>query len=160
MILISLIAMASFSFGAADFQLVKPAEIKQLPAQVRKALEEDKCLVPSDPKAKEPIGWTKGKFADKRQTDFAVLCSAPSGKTKIKVVWGGRDFACPDSIAQQPSRIQRTVQAVPFKKLVDVLRKGKRDTPKHFEADGIQDYVVQKKALVYFCNNGRWESIR
>lgn len=157
MIFISLITMAQISFGAADFQYIKPADIKQFPAAVKKALEEDKCLVPSDPRSKDPVGWTKGKFADKHQTDWAVLCSIPAGKTKIKVVWGGKDFACPDSIALQPARIQRTVQAVPFKKLVDVLRKDKRNTPKQFEADGIQDSVVQKTSIVYFCNNGRWE---
>ncbi len=141
--------------AAKEIQLLKPSEIKQFPAAVKKALEAEKCMIPSVSGAKQPSGWAKGKFADKIQTDWAVLCSDKNGKSKIKVVWGGRDFACPDSFAMSPNK-SRAIHSVSHQQVIAYLKKDRKEAPKTFQQEGIADVFVEKASVVYFCSGGKW----
>ncbi len=108
-----------FKSAAKLIKYMKPSEVKEFPKLVLTELDKEKCLIPVVPGMSVSTGWAKGKFADKDQTDWAILCSN-NGKSKIKVVWGGNNKPCPDSfnLGEDKQYLQTQVNGIEFSRMV------------------------------------------
>lgn len=165
-------AVPDFDKAAKEIQYLKPSEVKQFPQTVKTALQNENCLIPVVPGAQGPTGWAKGTFAEKGQTDWAVLCSN-AGVSKVKVVWGGKNKPCPDFFGSAEDKtflqtqdtegntitFSRMVGAIGPKKVVAYLKRSGGPTPSNLSQDGIVDAFVGKASTVHLCTSGNWQEI-
>ncbi|MGE0633089.1 MAG: hypothetical protein AB7O96_11810, partial [Pseudobdellovibrionaceae bacterium] len=84
--------------------MLKPSDMKELPQEFRTALEQEGCRIPLTYNGESSSGWTKGSFAKRGQTDWAVLCSSKSGQSEVRIFWGGTQKPCPTSFASTPNK--------------------------------------------------------
>ena len=71
-----------------DIRRLTPPTFATLPYRVTAELRKQGCSIPQIWGESKPHNVIKGTFGDRRQTDWAVLCSR-HGKSALLVFWGG-----------------------------------------------------------------------
>lgn len=157
-------ALPAFDKAEKEIQFLKPSQIQSLPQSIKLTLEAENCMIPVVPGSKNSSGWTKGSFANKNQTDWAVLCSNKSGESKIRVIWGGANKPCSDSLNLEPNKryLQRRDESnIIFSRSISSIRSNEMTKylkQKTFIKDGIVDAFLDKGSTIHFCTAGKWQS--
>ncbi|MEJ2542225.1 MAG: hypothetical protein P8188_20055, partial [Gemmatimonadota bacterium] len=105
----------------------QPSALDDVPEEIREALEEDGCLVPTLQWGRQNV--VRGHFAAPDQEDWAILCSR-DGVSEIRIFWGG-EARCPQPVGPSPDR--QWLQAGPDSTAV-LSRTVGRYTPREVEA--------------------------
>jgi len=162
-------ALPDFDKAEKEIQYLKPSEVQSFPQEVKAKLEKENCRIPIVPGSKEPNGWAKGSFANKDQTDWAVLCSN-KGKSAIKIVWGGVSKPCPGSLNLQPNNrylqtfgegniiFSRSISSIQPNEIATHFKKNNSHLPKALNQDGIVDAFIDKGSTIHFCVAGKWQN--
>lgn len=166
------LATPDFNRAEREIKFLNPSEVQEFPESVKTKLQKDNCLIPTIPGSQGPTGWARGSFAKRGQTDWAILCSNSSGKSEIKIIWGGKDKPCIESFTSSENRnylqVQDTAGTITFSRMIgmlsadqvfSLLKKAKASLPSNFKHDCIVDAFVGKGSLIYFCSNGKWENV-
>lgn len=175
---IPLIIYANIVFAAPDFdraekeiKFLNPGDVKEFPAEIKKTLERERCLIPTVPGNHGPTGWTKGSFAKKNQVDWAVLCSNKSGKSEVQIVWCGKSSPCSNSFGLSENRnylqvqdadkiiFSRSIDSIGSAEVIKYLLKAKAPLPSSLGQDGIVDAFIGKGSTIHFCTSGSWQEV-
>lgn len=164
-------AAPNFEKAEKEIKFLKPDSVKEFPDKIKKALEASNCMIPTVPGAQGPTGWAKGTFADKEQTDWAVLCSDKFGKSRVEIIWGGKKSPCPNSFGSSSNKtflqvqdkntimFSRMVGSIGPRKVISYMKKVNHPLSQKFSQDGIVDSFIGKASTVHFCTAGKWQKI-
>ena len=137
-----------------------PSAFPDLPAKLRKRLQDRSCTIPQVFGISEPHNVIRGQFTRKGQTDWAVLCSK-DGKSSILVFWG-KPTRCPSELALaedngflQPG-YSRQIVMVDKDYIIDHYKSYGGPVPPPLDHQGINDAFVEKASEVHYCYQGKW----
>jgi hypothetical protein len=173
------VAPATLDTGGPPFALLSPDSIPGLPAAVRAELNRRDCLIPQEHENPRPNNIVRGSFGAVGQVDWAARCWRDQRST-ILVVWGGRAW-CPETMHERPdplsswmlthgrgfydaalvradsTRIANIEVYGPDELAADSVG----DTPAAAWRgyDGIEDIILEKGSVVWYCLRGRWVSL-
>lgn len=147
--LLTLLLFCVFKIAHSDeFELVDPVQIENLSLEISKALTKEGCKIP---KWKYGFGSVAtGEFAEKGQTDIAVIC-IKDGISTIKVFWGG-EKTCPSKIESNG----QFINAVNEKYIADRYHEYGGTKPPPITHEAINDHFVEKGSIVRYCYYGSW----
>lgn len=154
-----------------------PSAFPELPPAFARELDSLHCTVPQAWTDATPHNVIKGAFANRRQTDWAVLC-ARQGKTEVLVFWGG-PAQCPRELEQEEERYEVEDFGGGRAMFVNVLRKAdsaamlnpgehgmeedvlaaRRDALLGGGHDGIEYVFEEKGSAILYCFNGQWVNV-
>jgi hypothetical protein len=155
-------------WSEAEKQIVRlePMMFNELPSEIVKELKALKCTVPQTYENSKPHNVISGSFAEKNQTDWAVLCSR-NGVSSIKIFWGGA-ARCPSEISESQDKnwlqgigndkigYSRAIEPASKKAILEYHKEYGGPTPPPISHQGIDDYFVGKASVVHYCSDGKW----
>lgn len=158
-------------WSEAEKQIVRlePTMFKELPSEIVKELKALKCTVPQTYENSKPHNVINGSFAEKNQTDWAVLCSR-NGVSSIKIFWGAA-AKCPSEISESQDKnwlqgvgndkigYSRAIGLVSKETILEYHKEYGGPTPPPMFHQGIDDYFVGKASVVHYCINGKWMAL-
>ena len=144
--------------AAKDVSRLPPAAFVEVPASIRRALQQDNCLIPQAPFIQRRHNIVAGEFATRGKRDWAALCSVDL-RSRLVVFWGG-----PAKCGQvggwhdDVNLLQDYVFAYSVHRItVPRMRAAARefDAKLRLTHDGI-DFGSEKGTVAYYCHLGRW----
>lgn len=143
-----------------------PSAFTELPSQIITALEKQGCTIPQVYDEAKPHNLITGSFADRRQLDWAVLCSR-DGKSSLIVFWGGpsrcppkpleaadRDFL--QGIGGDAAGYSRRINAIGRGKILEFYFNVKGGSLPPIDHQAIENLFVDKTSFVLYCHQGKW----
>jgi hypothetical protein len=157
--------------SSSAMPLRAPRTFLQLPPPFQEQLVAEGCGIPeSGFSSRVSANVIQGQFAASGQIDWAVLCTN-SGRTSIRVFWGGPVNTCPSQIGAFPNDTHmvpdgrdgpyygRTITTASPSRIREAHgRYGAEQAgklPATLTHDGIED-GSEKGSSISFCDNGRW----
>ena len=163
-------SLPKFQKALTSIKTIDPRSIKQLPSNLIFLLERENCRIPILETSKNLHGWIQGHFANKDQLDFAALCLTPDNEMTIKIAWGGDVRPCSVSLGYGVLKkyilptglddfsFSRILMKAPPKRLDYFAYHNNIQRP-HEGQDGIEDFILGKGSIVYYCSNNKWISL-
>jgi hypothetical protein len=152
-----------------EVKRLSPRDFKVLPSKAIKELEALGCSVPQSAASDEdstPHNVISGSFAQKGQTDWAVLCST-NGASSIVVLWGGPakcEFRLPSgsdkAFLGSGNSIYglsylRRIESVTSKKHISLrLKMDRKVKLPLIDHAAISDEYNDE--LIHYCSRGKW----
>lgn len=161
--------------SANSISRLSPEAFAELPPEVMRFLESRRCTIPQTPFYTTPHNVVRGYFAQRGQTDWAVLCSRDDVST-ILVFWGGaaervagvapmddRTFLVDtdgDGVLDY-SRVLDSISQEHTSRLYDLYKSsGAPKPPLRITHQGISDARLGEPATVHYCHRGEWLRFR
>ena len=150
--------------GARDTERLRPRAFEELPTWVVEELERMQCFVPQAAwlgASEAPNNVVSGSFAERGQTDWAVLCSG--AMTSVTVVfWGGPVHCSSPLRAPFADRSSLVGPGIVFAR--ELLARGldhewilppevRRGPDEH---DVLAEVFSESSITGYYCQDGRW----
>jgi hypothetical protein len=153
-----------------------PSAFPELPKTIAKRLETLGCDIPQVPGEAKPQNAVHGFFARPGQTDWAVLCSR-AGKSAILIFWG-KPTACSGELAIRDDSnylqgdagghlvYSRQISSASGRKILEYAKAfsqdgtGKAPANPRLDHAGIEDVFVGKASEIYYCSQGKWETLQ
>lgn len=152
-----------------EIQRLLPRDFKALPQKAIKELEALGCAIPQSAASEEdsaPHNVISGSFAQKGQTDWAVLCST-NGVSSIVVLWGG-PAKCESRLPPGSDKAflgsgnsicglsyLRRIQGVTSKKHIALrLKMDRKVKLPPIDHAAISDEYNDE--LIHYCSGGKW----
>ena len=136
----------------------EPSSFPQLSAAIVDALNSESCRIPQGIIVKRIVATNviSGEFAQKGQTDWAVLCSS-HGRQYIRIFWGG-PVNCPSriSIGSEAENFDRAIGTAGRKFIVDSYKTYGGPKPPPITHLGINYQYLERASVVYYCHRDRW----
>ena len=152
----------------SEREIVKrpPRAFALLPTAFRDSLSRDGCEIPQPWGAPVTANAIRGHFASRRQTDYAVLCSA-DGRSTIRVFWGGPRRCASTFDAGLDRGYLQVVDAGTIGYSHQILTASYRMIVRHRKwyggpeipadrHDGIDDAYLGKASVTMYCSHGEW----
>jgi hypothetical protein len=145
---------------------LRPADFRELPANLVRELERRKCTIPQQADAKLRNNVVRGEFARPGQRDWAILCSV-DGYSSILLFWKGSENN-PGEIARAEDRnflqgiggekigFSREISAVGKDFIMKHYRAYGGPTPPPVNHQGIDDAFVGKGSITYYYHEEKW----
>ena len=156
-----------WDLAESQIQRLQPSELSELPEVLVAELQTRGCTIPQlgypHPNSNNVI---HGEFAEKGQTDWAVLCSK-NRFSSILIFWGGSPEN-PSEIADFQDHIflqgqgngqilySRALGVVGQEYIRDHYIKYIGPNPPPIDHEGIDDIFVEKASSVHYYNQGKW----
>jgi len=115
-----------------------------------KILNEYGCKIPVTISGWDVDFLVSGNFADSSQEDLAVLCKK-NENNYIKIFWGGEN-QCNDEI----SSWGESLEAVDGEYIINHYEAYGGPEPSNITHQAINDIMLGKSSIVYYCSNGSW----
>ncbi len=152
-----------------EIKRLPPSSFAQLPVEVVKQLEELHCKVPQAFMTAQPHNVSRGEFARKGQTDWAVLCSK-NERSSILVFWG-KPTKCPGELEPVEDKVflqEIGDNQIGYSRMINpvsgdlISKRYKRYgglKPPSLDHQGIDDQFVEKASVVHYCHDGKWQRL-
>ncbi len=143
---------------------VSPDAYGSAPASIRAALKRQNCELPETQHwDRTRLNVVSGHFGDRAQTDWAAICIAPDGSTRVLVFWK-KSAPCPAEIHHGWALQSRfppgeagslyllaapAKQILAYRKFFDDGR-GNPVTHEGVEVGG------EEASMIYYCYGGKW----
>jgi hypothetical protein len=144
--------------AARNVSRLPPAVFADVPANVRRSLQQDNCLIPQTPFVRRRHNIVAGEFATRGQRDWAALCSV-NLRSRLVVYWGG-----PAKCGQLGGwrddihLLEDYVFAYSVHRItVPRMRMAARefDAKLRLTHDGI-NFGSEKGTVAHYCHQGKW----
>jgi hypothetical protein len=146
---------------------LSPSAFRNLPAEVRAALERRGGTIPRPYDARGPeTNVISGEFTSTGQTDWAVLCSRE--RQSAILVFDGKHFDQVDEIAQGPDlkylQVVSGGREIAYSRRLSLLKPSairqhfarSANVPQKIDHDGIDDRFVGKASVAWYRSSGKW----
>jgi hypothetical protein len=169
-VLFILIALSGAAAGADDtIRRLPPSAFSELPSSIRQTLEQRKCLIPQIWE-----GWKlnrhnviRGAFFEKRQVDWAVLCSVKARSTILVFKQGSSQPVAELALANDQDFVQvvepgtfgfsRVINPTGRKRILKTYQEnGGTKPPPLLDHQGINDAFAEKASVIHYFYNGEW----
>jgi hypothetical protein len=156
--------------------ILPPSAFPELPKTIEKRLVTLGCGIPQVPGEAKPQNVIQGSFARAGQTDWAVLCSR-AGKSSVLILWG-KPTACPSELATRDDSnylqgdadghlvYSRQISSANGRKILKYAEAFSHDgtskapTLPRLDHAGIEDIFVGKASEIYYCSQGKWQTLQ
>jgi hypothetical protein len=147
-----------------------PSSFRNVPNDVMKWLQKQKCLIPQVQEVPTPNNLISGEFAAKGQKDWAALCSRNSSST-IVVLWGGKS-RCDGVLAESADSLSmqdggrgkyvysRMISPIGERQILKRQKAFGGTVPTPLAHQGIDDIFVGKASVTYYCHRGEWRKLQ
>lgn len=147
---------------------VSPDAYASAPAKIRATLKEQHCELPETQNwERTPLNIVAGHFGEPRQEDWAAICIAPDGSTRVLVFWG-KSAPCPAEFHNGWALESRFppgqagslyLLAVPVKQILSYRNffGDTHDNPVNHE--GIE-VGGDEASTIYYCYRGKWLALQ
>jgi hypothetical protein len=146
---------------------LSPSTFRNLPAEVRTALERRGCTIPQPYDARgAEANVISGRFTSTGQTDWAVLCSRE--RQSAILVFDGKHFDQVDEIAQGPDlqylQVVSGGREIGYSRRLSLLTPSAirqhfargANVPQKIDHDGIEDRFIGKASVAWYRSSGKW----
>jgi len=144
--------------GGPRIELLEPAAFTGMPQRAADHFTVRGCRVPQSPVGPRPSNLVVGRFAQRRQTDWAALC-ARGERMMVRIAWGGPS-PCPDSIPDTEQKVadDRTLGVADslFVAQREPRAEGRALSVEH---DGIA-VTRGTKLVIWYCGARGWVEVR
>jgi hypothetical protein len=135
-----------------------PSSFSHLSAAIVDALNSEGCRIPQGIINNEVVATNviSGDFAQKGQTDWAILCSR-QGRQYIRLFWGGT-VRCPSriSMGSHAEDFDRAIGTADGNFIVDRYKAYGGPKPPPINHLGINYQYLERASLVRYCYRGKW----
>jgi hypothetical protein len=143
-----------------------PEAFPQLPGNVAKVLRRNGCTIPQPFGASAPANVIRGKFFDRTNAGWAVLCS--DGATSRILVFRNDADPTPEELAKAEDKnylqglandqmgYSRMISATGRKFIMDRYRAYGGPKPPAIDHNGIDDAFLDKASVVHYRHAGKW----
>lgn len=161
-----ILGKTSLEEAEKKIKYLKADAFPELPADLKKQLDERKCQIPQTNATSVPQNVIQGSFAAPKSKDWAVLC-AKNGKTSILVFWE-KGTPCPAELAIAETkadlqdlmgkgfRYSRYISMVAKEHILEQQKRYGGILPKSLDHQGIDDAFLEKASVTYYCEAGKW----
>jgi hypothetical protein len=136
----------------------EPSSFTQLSAAIIDVLNNEGCRVPQGIINNEVVSTNviSGEFAQKGQTDWAVLCSR-QGRQYIRIFWGG-PARCPSRIpvGSGGDQFDRAIGTAGRKFIMDRHKAYGGPKPPPIAHLGINYQYLERASVVHYCHRDKW----
>jgi hypothetical protein len=155
-----------FETAARNIHRLPPEKFPQLLGNVAKVLRRDGCTIPQPFGASAPANVIRGKFFDKTNTGWAVLCS--DGATSRILVFRNDADPTPEELAKAEDKnylqgvandqmgYSRMISATGRRFIMDRNRAYGGPKPPAIDHNGIDDAFLDKASVVHYRHAGKW----
>jgi hypothetical protein len=150
-----------------EIRRLPPSTITELPREIASSLETQGCTIPQVYDRTQPSNVIKGSFADRGQTDWAVLCSR-NGRSSLLIFWGGPS-RCPPQPLDAADRdflqgvllgdvagYSRQIDAIGRDRIVEFYFNVEGGFLPSVDHQAIEHMFVDKSSVAYYCYRGKW----
>jgi hypothetical protein len=148
------------------FRLLPPASFPQLPAAVRRTLDERQCMIPQTFQAHTPENVVRGEFQRAGSSDWALLCSQ-NGSTTLLVFFAGAaqpiEFVTHKdtdlSEVYDLTGVRGFAWSIDTAHPLEIKAEPRNRQSGPFDHDGIADAYLGHSAAIHYFRDGKWLSL-
>lgn len=155
-------------WSEAEKKIVRlgPSSFSELPKHLVEKLSARNCKIPQTYLNAKPQNVIRGSFAEKGQTDWAVLCSR-NGVSSIQIFWGG-PAKCLSKIEEREDRVEiqsigeteigysRLIEPISRQAILESHKAHGVPPPPHISHQGIEEMFLEKASTIHYCKKGKW----